>query len=118
MRALNHKYVQGIGVDERTTGRYFLNSGSLATMVTPIIGYARAAELTKRAEDERKVVRDLILDEGVLTEEQLNTLMEHSTMPNLEVVGKIRKKKNITLILTIHSFISLSDYKLLISIRK
>lgn len=96
LRALNHKCVQGIGVDERTTSRYFHNSGSLATLLTPIIGYTRAAELTKRAEDERKAVRDMILDEGVLNEEQLNTLMEYSTVPNLEVVDKIRKKKYLT----------------------
>ncbi len=92
VRTLNHRCVQGIGVDEHAAHRYFQNSSSLATLLTPIIGYRRAAELTRRAEDEGRLVRDVILDEGVLTEEQLNTLMEFSTKPNLEVVDKIRKE--------------------------
>ena len=92
VRTLNQRCVQGLGVNEGVGLRYFQGSGSLATLLAPIIGYDRAAELTRRAEAQGRPVRDVILGEGVLTEGQLSELMEYSTRPNLEVVDRVRRE--------------------------
>jgi len=51
-------------------------SMSMVTSLAPVIGYDAAAKLAKRAIEENRTVRDLVTDEGVLSEAQIKDLLD------------------------------------------
>ncbi len=51
-------------------------SMSMVTSLAPVIGYDNAAKLAKRAVDEGKTVRALVLSENILPEAQANELLD------------------------------------------
>jgi fumarate hydratase class II len=55
-------------------------SMSMITALAPKIGYDRAAELAKRAVAERKTVRQLCMEEKVLPEKELDSLLDPAGM--------------------------------------
>jgi len=74
------KLLEGLEPDrERCAG---LIEGSLAmcTSLVPAIGYDASAKLAYRAYAEGKTVRELALEEGVLAEAALNTLLDPAQM--------------------------------------
>ena len=77
---LNRKCVAGITADkERCRALIDL---SLA-MVTPLalkIGYDNAAKLAYRAFKEKKTIRDVVLEEGILTEKEADDVFDPGTM--------------------------------------
>lgn len=56
------------------------NSIGIVTALCPFIGYERAAELAKRALKENTSVRKLILEEKIMTEEELDNVLNPITM--------------------------------------
>ena len=76
----NKKCVAGIIADEERCRS--LIDLSLA-MVTPLalkIGYDKAAELAYRAFKEKKNIRDVALEEGILTEKEADDVFDPGTM--------------------------------------
>jgi fumarate hydratase class II len=59
----------GITADEERCRAYFEESVGLATALNPIIGYAEAAKVAKRALAEGRTVKEIVIEEG-LTDEQ------------------------------------------------
>ena len=55
-------------------------SMSMATSLAPKIGYNKAAEIAKQAVAEGKTVRQLCLDINILSEDELNMLLDPSSM--------------------------------------
>ena len=57
----------------------------IATALNPIIGYARAAELVHRSLDERRSIIDLVIEDGILEEEEARRVLDpiHLTHPSL-----------------------------------
>jgi len=55
-------------------------SMSMVTSLTPKIGYNKAAEIAKQAMVEGKTVRQICLDMNVLPEDELNVLLDPSSM--------------------------------------
>jgi len=50
---------------------YAENSVSLATILNPVVGYERAAELVKRAVESGRGLREVVEESGYLTPEQV-----------------------------------------------
>jgi aspartate ammonia-lyase len=67
--------VDGITANAAKCRHYLEESPSVITALTPRIGYARAAEIFKRAVSESRRVRAVLIEENVVTEEELNELM-------------------------------------------
>jgi aspartate ammonia-lyase len=67
--------VDGITANAAKCRHYLEESPSVITALTPRIGYARAAEIFKRAVSESRRIRDVLIEENVVTEEELNELM-------------------------------------------
>jgi fumarate hydratase class II len=63
------KCVAGITADRERCGELAERSLALATAIAPSIGYDRAAKLVKRAQEEKKSIREVMLEEGVPKEE-------------------------------------------------
>ena len=55
-------------------------SMAMATSLNPIIGYDMAAKIAKQAYAEKKTVRQVCLELGILPEEQLNEVLDPRRM--------------------------------------
>ena len=53
---------------------------SNVTVLNPLIGYQKAAEIAKRALKEHRPLRDLVLEEGLVTEEELDKALNLKQM--------------------------------------
>ncbi len=69
------KAIDGITADKEKLKYYFEHTPAIATILNPIIGYLNAAEVVKQAMKEKRPVTDIILEKGLLTEKQLNSLL-------------------------------------------
>jgi aspartate ammonia-lyase len=80
LTALRERCVEQITADEERCRWYVEHSVSLVTALNPRIGYARAAEIAKRAMARRKTIRETIEEEGLLSPEELKTIMDLRSM--------------------------------------
>jgi aspartate ammonia-lyase len=70
------KCVDGITADKKRCEEYFEKSPSIATILSPYIGYLSAAEIVKESLERNLPIRKLILEKGILREEELNKIMD------------------------------------------
>jgi fumarate hydratase class II len=75
-RALDEGCVRGIEANTTMLAYWVERSAALATALAPRIGYAKAAELTKRSVAEGIPIRDLVIREGVLTREEAEIVLD------------------------------------------
>jgi fumarate hydratase class II len=76
MRAFTSRCVHGIQADEETCLRYAESSPSLATALSPAIGYHDAARLAVEALEQGKSVRELAAEKRLLDGETLRRLLD------------------------------------------
>jgi aspartate ammonia-lyase len=84
LRVFRERCVEGITANEERSRWYVENSVSLVTALNPKIGYSRAAEIAKRAIAKGKTIRETIVEEGLLTDEELATVMDTYAMTEAE----------------------------------
>jgi fumarate hydratase, class II len=84
-RLFAERCIVGIEADEARCRAYAEHSSALATALNPIIGYARAAEIVHRSLDERRSIIDLVIEEGILEEEEARRTLDpiHLTHPSV-----------------------------------
>ena len=56
------------------------SSAGIATALCPYIGYKKSAEIAKRALKETRTVRELVLAEKLLSEKELNRVLDPYAM--------------------------------------
>jgi aspartate ammonia-lyase len=93
IRILTVRCVSGIEVNLDATGFYFDYSNAVATLLSPVIGYEATAELSKEALEKGVKVKDLIVEKKILTEEQIDELIDHSCEPNLNIARRITEER-------------------------
>jgi len=76
LRAFIDRCVVGIVADADRCRRYAESSMALATALNTYVGYARAAEVVKRALREQKTIIDVVRDEKLLTEAQIAQILD------------------------------------------
>ena len=52
----------------------------LATALNPVIGYMKAAEIAKKAAESDRSIRDVVVEEGILTPEKADALLDARAM--------------------------------------
>lgn len=67
---LNERCLSGIVANQERCEAYAAQTSQIATILSPVIGYARAAELVKEAIAENKPVLNIIREKKILNEEQ------------------------------------------------
>ena len=72
--------MKGITANEEKCNWYVEHSVSLATALNPKIGYARAADIAKRAIAAGKTIRETVTGEGVLSPEEVKGLLDSYAM--------------------------------------
>ena len=76
----NRLCVKGIRADEESIKKGLESNISLATALSPRIGYAKAAEIARRAYKTGKTVKQVCLDMGILDGEELDKVLDPKNM--------------------------------------
>lgn len=72
-----------------TRCRYFVeNSVGIITAICPYVGYQKAAEIAKEAIKTGESVKKLIIEQGILTEEQMDEILDPVQMTEPGISGK------------------------------
>ncbi len=82
-RTLADKCIAGIEADAETCRRHLERSAGLATLLNPRLGYDRVAGLVKESLASGKPLRELAVEQGLLTDAEYERLIASSTAPNL-----------------------------------
>lgn len=84
IREFTNHCAKGIEANRKTCTEYYERSVGLATLLSPQIGYDRAAALAQEALKKGKTIRKLILEKKLLSEKDLNALLnpKKATQPN------------------------------------
>jgi aspartate ammonia-lyase len=84
---LADKCVKGIEANREMCEYWVERSAALATALAPRIGYARAAEISKRSVKEGILIRDLVKREKVLPDEEIDDVLDLKKMTDIGVPG-------------------------------
>ncbi|PRX40747.1 fumarase class II [Planifilum fimeticola] len=76
MNAFRERLVEGIEADSDRCREWMEQSLALATALNPVIGYDRAAEVAKKAHREGKTIRQVVVEEGLLPEEEADRVLD------------------------------------------
>ena len=76
--------VDGITVDEKTLAHYMQTTVGIVTALNPIVGYEKATELAQEAYDSGKGILEIIREKHVLTEAQIQELLDPVKLTNLD----------------------------------
>jgi aspartate ammonia-lyase len=80
LKLLREKCVEGITANEERGRWYVERSVALVTALNPKIGYARAAEMAKRAIARGKTIRETIIEEKLLEPDEIEKVMDTYSM--------------------------------------
>ncbi|HDR7966753.1 aspartate ammonia-lyase [Bacillus pacificus] len=79
--------IKGITANEELLKQYVEKSVGIITAVNPHIGYEAASRIAREAIETGKSVRELCLEHGVLTEEELDIILDPFEMTHPEIAG-------------------------------
>lgn len=88
--------VSGITANEERCRSLVENSVGIVTALCPHVGYKKSAEIAKKALATGQPVRNLILQENLMTAEELDSILDpvHMTEPGISRKDILLKKKN------------------------
>jgi aspartate ammonia-lyase len=75
--------VDGIRANSERLEQYLLGSSALATVLTPRLGYLKVAELLHEAERSHRPVRELLVERGLLSAEDVEALLGEAALRKL-----------------------------------
>jgi len=76
------KCVKGITVNEKQCSQYLEKNPSLATLLSPYIGYLEAAKIAKQAQAEKRSVKEIALEKKLLKPEELEKIFSRKNFLN------------------------------------
>jgi len=80
VNTLTSHCIVGITADREIAREYVERSIGLATALNPVIGYERSAQIAKEALHSGRTVREVAIEKGWLTEEELDELLRPERM--------------------------------------
>ncbi|MBI2916351.1 MAG: aspartate ammonia-lyase [Elusimicrobia bacterium] len=88
VREFTNRCVSGIVANPDQCRQYAEKSPSLATALNPFIGYARAAEVVKKALKEKKTIPQVAREDKLLTDEQIKKVLDPKSLTEPGVPGQ------------------------------
>ena len=76
------KCVEGITVNEKRCYKYLEKNPALATFLSPHIGYLEAAKVAKQALEEGRSVKEIALEKGLFTTEEIERILDPKRLLN------------------------------------
>jgi aspartate ammonia-lyase len=86
-RVLAERCVSGIEANEEMCSYWVERSAALATALAPQIGYAKAAEISKKSVKEGVLIRDMVKRDGILPEDEVDEVLDLRKMTEIGVPG-------------------------------
>jgi fumarate hydratase class II len=74
------KCIDGLEADEDQCLFYAESSPSIGTSLNPYIGYEKAGEVIKRSMKENRTIREIVLEEGLMSEAEVDKALEVMAM--------------------------------------
>ena len=74
--------IVGITANETHCKELVENSIGIITAISPYIGYEKASSIAKKALKENRSIKEIILEEGILSEEEINDILDPLKMTN------------------------------------
>ena len=79
-RLLGEKGIEGFEVNEDRINACVHRNPMIATVLNPIIGYEKAAEVVKKALEEKKSIRQVVVEMGYLSPEEVDRILDPRRM--------------------------------------
>jgi aspartate ammonia-lyase len=89
--AFRLKCVDGITVNEKVLQRYMETTVGIVTALNPILGYEKATELAAEAYKTNKGILEIIREQKLLTEQQINELLDPVKLTGLDKGQYVKK---------------------------
>ncbi len=80
LRSFNKRCLSGIEANHEQLTKHLNNSLMLVTALAPIIGYDRASTLAKQAYETGKTLKEVVLVDGVMSEEEFDEIVDPDKM--------------------------------------
>ncbi len=96
-QTLNYNCIKGITPNAERTKEMVQNSIGIITAINPHVGYENASEVAKESLKTGRTVRELTVEKGLLTDKELDIILDVYNMTNPGISGKElmdEKKKN------------------------
>jgi aspartate ammonia-lyase len=90
MSAFRERTVEGLEADTARARELMDRSTAVATALSPYIGYEATAEIAKGAVASGRSIRDLVLERGLLKEEDLDRILSAEAMTEPGIPGPKR----------------------------
>jgi fumarate hydratase class II len=87
VRAFTEKCVTGIVANREKAAGWLAKSAVLVTALNPIIGYLKAAEVSKEAMARNVPIRQVVLEKGYMTAEELDRVLDVRAMTDGGISG-------------------------------
>ncbi|MFB6224497.1 MAG: class II fumarate hydratase [Haloarcula sp.] len=81
------KFVAKLEADAEYCAERVEQSMALATALNPAIGYDKASKVAKKALDEDKTIREVVLEEGYLDEDEVDDVLDPEKMTKRGILG-------------------------------
>jgi aspartate ammonia-lyase len=78
------KCIDGVTINKATLDHDMETTIGIVTALNPVIGYEKASELAREAKQSGKGILEIIREQHVLTEQQINDLLNPSKLTNLD----------------------------------
>jgi aspartate ammonia-lyase len=89
-RAFAEFCVTGIEANRERARELMERSSALSTPLAPYLGYALAAEISKQAVRENRTIREIVVERGIFTAEELDQLLAPHELTEPGVAGGFR----------------------------
>lgn len=80
IRTLVVNCLRGLKVNQKQNQSYVEHSAVVATALSPVLGYVKTTQLIKQALKEERSVREIILDDHLLSEKQVERLLSPESL--------------------------------------
>ncbi|MFW6299026.1 MAG: aspartate ammonia-lyase [Bacillota bacterium] len=90
------KAIEGITVNKDKCVSYVERSSGVVTALSPHIGYEKSAAIAKEAMNTGKTIREIVVQEGLLSNEEIDVILDIRNMTKPGIIGQnyLDKKKN------------------------
>ena len=76
IRVFNDKLLKDLKVDKQKCESYIEKSLSMCTILVPVIGYDKTAELAYEAYESGKTIRELLLEKNILSDNEVKKILD------------------------------------------
>lgn len=92
MKIFTDKCVSGIQANADICRKYAENSVSLSAVISSLFGYPTGSRIARLATEQNKKISEVVIEEGLLTKEQAEELLDPLNLTDSKVAEKMIKK--------------------------